>query len=73
MEARDKEGILNFARSLPPDDLLFLRTDITEPATIDQWVRNVEDGTTHTVLAELSGKVIGYASLHTDGVSGALR
>jgi L-amino acid N-acyltransferase YncA len=67
MEARGKEGILNFARSLPPDDLLFVRTDITEPATIDQWVRNVEDGTTLTVLAELSGKVIGYANLHTDG------
>jgi hypothetical protein len=67
MEAGDKEGVLGLARALPPDDLLFLRTDITEPATIDQWLRNIEEGTTITVVAELSGNVIGYASIHTDG------
>jgi L-amino acid N-acyltransferase YncA len=67
MEARDRQSVLNFARSLPPDDLLFLRTDITEARTIDAWVENVEEGTTITVLAELNGDVAGYASLHTEG------
>ena len=32
MGAADKQKVLSFAQSLPPDDLLFLRTDITEPA-----------------------------------------
>jgi L-amino acid N-acyltransferase YncA len=67
MEAGDKQRILNFASSLPPNDLLFLRTDITDPATIDGWVRSIEAGTTITVVAELDSDVAGYASLHTDG------
>jgi L-amino acid N-acyltransferase YncA len=67
MDAGDRQRVLNFARSLPQDDLLFLRTDITEPKTIDAWLENIEEGTTITVLAELNGSVAGYASLHTDG------
>jgi hypothetical protein len=67
MDAGDKQRILSFAGSLPPDDLLFLRTDITDPATIDEWARSIETGRTITVLAELDGDVAGYASVHTEG------
>ena len=67
MEAADNQRIHNFANSLPSDDLLFLRTDITDPRTIDEWVRSIEAGTTITVLAELDSDVVGYASLHTEG------
>jgi L-amino acid N-acyltransferase YncA len=67
MGAEDKQGILNFASSLPPDDLLFLRTDITDPAIIDAWVQNIAEGRSVTVLAELDGNIAGYASIHTDG------
>ena len=66
MEAADKQRVLNFARSLPPDDLLFLRTDITEPALIDEWIGNLEKGTTVTVLADVDGELAGYASLHLE-------
>lgn len=66
MTPEDKQGILDLARSLPPDDLLFLRTDITEPATIDDWTRNLETGATITVLAQIQAQVVGYASLHHD-------
>ena len=66
MEAADKQRVLNFARSLPPDDLLFLRTDITEPALIDEWIGNLEKGTTMTVLADVDGELAGYASLHLE-------
>lgn len=67
MQAEDRASILNFARGLPANDLLFLRTDITEPTTIEAWMRNIEGNTTVTVLAEVGDKVAGYASLHTDG------
>jgi len=66
MEHGDKDKILAFARSLPQDDLLFLRTDITEPASVDEWVRNVDSGDTATVIAEADGLVAGYASVHSD-------
>jgi L-amino acid N-acyltransferase YncA len=66
MEAADKQRVLSFARSLPPDDLLFLRTDITEPALVDEWIRNLEKGATVTLLADIDGELAGYASLHLE-------
>jgi len=64
MEASDKIAITEFARSLPEEDLLFLRTDITDPATIEEWIRNLENDTTITLLAELDGALSAYASVH---------
>ncbi len=64
MEPGDRDQILTFARNLPPDDLLFLRLDITQPEAVDEWVGNVEAGRTHTVLAEVDGMMAGYASVH---------
>ena len=46
---------------------LSLRTDITDPAIIDAWVQNIEEGRSVTVLAECDDSVAGYASIHTDG------
>jgi L-amino acid N-acyltransferase YncA len=66
MQAADKQRILSFAQSLPPDDLLFLRTDITEPALVDEWIGNLEKGATVTVLADIDGELAGYASLHLE-------
>ena len=66
MEAGDRQRVLSFAQSLPLDDLLFLRTDITEPALIDEWIGNLEKGATVTVLAEVDGELAGYASLHLE-------
>ncbi len=77
MSAADRDAILQFARALPQDDLLFLRTDITDPAIIDEWIGNVEKGTTITLLAELiniepvlseptvrTNELAAYASVH---------
>ena len=64
MAAADAPAILAFARSLPADDLLFLRTDITSEAVVAQWVKNLAAGRTATVIAEAAGEIAGYASLH---------
>jgi len=66
MGAGDRERILTFARSLPPDDLLFLRTDITEPAIVDAWIADLERTNTITVLAETGEELAGYATLHLE-------
>jgi L-amino acid N-acyltransferase YncA len=66
MGAADRERILRFARSLPPDDLLFLRTDITEPAVVDEWIADLERGNSVTVLAEAEDEVAGYATMHLE-------
>jgi hypothetical protein len=64
MSAPDKDSILLFARHLPKEDLLFLHSDITQPAIVDEWLENIENGTTVTLLAEPDGTLEGYASLH---------
>ncbi|HUN59757.1 MAG TPA: GNAT family N-acetyltransferase [Candidatus Binataceae bacterium] len=66
MGLADREKMITFARSLPKDDQLFLRTDITQPSNVDEWMRHIKEGATVTVLAEIGDKVVGYASVHTD-------
>lgn len=68
MTDADKEALLGFARQLPPDDLLFLRMDITQAPVVDEWVANIKAGRTITVLAEVHGRLVGYASLHRNEV-----
>jgi RimJ/RimL family protein N-acetyltransferase len=64
MEPSDGEAILQFARSLPNDDLIFLRSDITEAKAVDAWMNYINEGRTISVVAEADGKVAGYASIH---------
>jgi len=64
MTTADGSRLLTFAQQLPDHDLLFLRRDITKPSAIDTWVRNLEDGTMYTVLAEDDRQVLGYSSLY---------
>jgi L-amino acid N-acyltransferase YncA len=63
MTAADAAAIAAFARSLPEDDLLFLRLDITDPQAVAHWVHNLEAGLTTTVIAEADGVLAGYAAL----------
>lgn len=65
MTTADKNAMLEFARSLPDEDLLFLRTDITQPKTIDTWISQIKNGHSITVVADISGKIAGYATIHT--------
>jgi L-amino acid N-acyltransferase YncA len=66
MEPNDLEKILQFAKDLPADDLLFLRTDITDRNVVKQWVDNIRHGNTITLLVEMDGDLAAYASVHLD-------
>ena len=59
----DKDAIVEFAGNLPTDDLLFLRVDITEPAVVDNWINNVESGSTISIVAYDDEGVAGYATV----------
>lgn len=65
----DIHRLLAFARSLPVDDLMFLRVDITRMIVVMQWAEKVKAGLSVTVLAEKDREVVGYASMHHDQVS----
>ena len=64
MEPSDRDAILAFARALPNDDLIFLRSDITESPAVDAWMNYIKTGRTISVVAEADGKLAGYASIH---------
>ncbi len=68
LERGDKAAFRTFTNALSEHDLLFLRTDITDPDVLDAWFDNIDSGRTVTVIAE--GKpgspwgIVGYGSLH---------
>ncbi len=64
MSAFDANRLINFANSLPAYDLLHLRMDITKPEVVRQWIRQLEENTTATIIAEADGQIAGYAILH---------
>lgn len=59
----DRDAILDFAQSLPETDLLFLRVDITKPGAVDNWLANVADGTTISIIAYDGNTMAGYATV----------
>lgn len=63
MRAEDKKAMLDFARSLPENDLLFLAIDITDERAVDDWIRRLNDGNLQTILVEENGKLVGHGSL----------
>ncbi len=66
MNAEDKAAILDLARRQSERDRAFLRTDVTNPAAIEEWIANLHRGRTVTVLAVVDHRVVGYGSLHHD-------
>ncbi|HYM14803.1 MAG TPA: GNAT family N-acetyltransferase [Dehalococcoidia bacterium] len=68
MSAANRDEIIDLARTLPQQDVLFLRMDISDSRNVDEWVRNIEAGRTVTVLAYDAGTLAGWASLHYNDV-----
>lgn len=64
----DGDDVLRFARRLPEEDLLYLRMDITQPATVEGWMRNIASGLTTSLAAYDGTTLVGYASVHRDPV-----
>ncbi len=68
MGAGDQESMLEFARGLPEEDLLFLPMDITRPDVVADWIRSIESGRRFAVLAEDEGTLAGYGSLNRQDI-----
>lgn len=64
MTAADRDAMLEFARGLTEEDQLFLRVDLTQPAVVDDWIRNLEAGNSTSLVAYDGEGLIGYATVH---------
>ena len=63
MDSGDRDAVLAFARELPPDDLLYLRWDITDARVMDEWLENIHRNRTVSVLAYDGDRIVGEGSL----------
>ncbi len=63
MGAADVAAVLAFANTLAPEDLMFLRVNITEAPVVERWVESIRAGSAVTVLAREAEQVVGEATL----------
>ena len=68
MGVEDADALHGFFLSIPEEDLLFLRRDVTDRNVIESWANDVAGGHTLTLLAERDGTVVGEASIHQSRV-----
>ena len=64
MVKEDRDKLLEFFRGLDEKDILFLRSDVRDPAVIDHWVNNIDYQKVFPLLAEADGRIVGDATLH---------
>jgi ribosomal protein S18 acetylase RimI-like enzyme len=64
MARDDRDAVLSFAKGLPEEDLLFLRTDLTDPKDVDDWMTNIETGHSTSLAAYDGDGLVGYATVH---------
>lgn len=63
MTADDAQALLAFYRALPPEDLLYLREDVTKPTSMHRWVETIESEQGWHLLAGYEGHIIADAEL----------
>ncbi|MEM7078831.1 MAG: GNAT family N-acetyltransferase [Pseudomonadota bacterium] len=61
--AADMAAIVAFAGELTEQDLLFLRVDITQQSVVENWLSNVANGQTVSLLACQDERVVGYCTV----------
>ena len=63
MGESDVEAMVGFAKTLPAEDLMYLRVNITDAPVVQQWVEGIRQGRTVTVLAMMNDEVVGEGTL----------
>ena len=62
----DRAAVLQFAQGLPEEDVMFLRIDITQPETVESWMRDIDAGLVISLVAYDDASLIGYATVRRD-------
>lgn len=63
MKPKDQPAIMEFAKQLPEEDLLFLTIDLSQKEAVDSWIERSEAGRSVTLLAIADNELVGYASV----------
>lgn len=65
MVEEDEDELLQFFRSVPDEDRIFLADDVTNRAVIRKWVQELNYDSVLPVLAEKDGKIVADVTLKT--------
>ncbi len=60
----DEAALLEYFGSLPPEDRLCLKEDVTDPKVIENWIYELNYDVILPIVALDNGKVVGDATLH---------
>jgi hypothetical protein len=55
----DLDQLMKFYRSLPPDDRVYLKVDVTSRRVVKQRMKLMEAGTVFRIIALHEGKIVG--------------
>jgi L-amino acid N-acyltransferase YncA len=60
----DGAALLEYFGSIPPEDRLCLKEDVTDPKVIENWIYELDYDNVFPVLALHNGNIVGDATLH---------
>ena len=60
----DEAALLEYFGSLPPEDRLCLKEDVTDPKVIDNWIYELDYDNVLPLIALHNGNIVGDATLH---------
>ena len=61
---KDEAALLQYFGSLPPEDRLCLKEDVTDPKVIENWIYEMDYDTILPLIALNNGNIVGDATLH---------
>ena len=64
LEAVDEMTFHEFFLAVPPDEKLFIKHRVTDPAVIHEWCQAIDYGRNLPLLALLEGQILACATLH---------
>jgi RimJ/RimL family protein N-acetyltransferase len=64
MVAEDREKLITFFQSLPREQRIFLRHDVSDPEVIRSWTEHIDYSRVFPLLALAGDRVVGDATLH---------
>ncbi len=60
----DEAALLNYFGSLPPEDRMCLKEDVTDPKVIEGWIYDLDYDHILPLVALHNGNIVGDATLH---------
>jgi L-amino acid N-acyltransferase YncA len=60
----DEAALVEYFRSLPPEDRLCLKDDVTDPKVIENWIYELNYDNLLPLIALHNGDIVGDATLH---------